>query len=147
MKYFISFLFLFLLSTLPTYSQGVQLDSPVYLGALLIEETDPKTMSEICRSYKYTEQPDEEGYTVYTSPDGEKIRFKIEDKTTSVDVTTNDKPTSIPKKLKQIGFKKVKGKYERGSKFSKCKTICTISSSPTTLYFSKSLIRPFKINI
>ena len=117
---------------------AIELDSPVYLGAMLIDQPDTKSMANICRSYKYTEQPEEEGFTVYMSSEGEKIRFKKDETSTFVEVTTKDKPSSVKKKLVNIGFQKSSKGYERGSTILKNKTFCIISSSPTTVYFSKT---------
>ncbi|MBD5355796.1 MAG: hypothetical protein HDR88_02165 [Bacteroides sp.] len=131
------FLF-FILSSLSVVSQKLQIDSPIYLTARLIDETDTEAMAKLCKAYNFTEQPEEEGYIVFTSSTGDKIRFRIGDQSTYVEVTTKDKSSSVDKNLTQVGFKKSKNTYERGSKFNPWKTICTISSSPTKVYFVKS---------
>ena len=138
MKRSVYIFLLLIISILPAFSQKIQIDSPIYLAARLIDEPDTTAMSKFCKSYNLSGQPREDGYTVFTTPNGERIRFKTEDQSTVVEITTKDKSSSIDKILTQVGFKKSKDTYERGSKFSPRKTTCTISSSPTTLHFIKT---------
>lgn len=72
-----SFYILITLSFLPLCAQTT-LDSPVYLGNILVEEPTVETMSQTCERYGLTASSDTiGGYTAYTYPDGTLTRFKI----------------------------------------------------------------------
>lgn len=65
-------------------------------------------MANKCRSYEYSEQPEGDGFIVFSSPEGDKIRFKIDSNSTIVEVFTQKKQSSIKKALTNAGFKKTK---------------------------------------
>lgn len=136
-KYILIFLVLFFVF-FPSYAQTVKVESPVYLGVMLVDKSDIKDMSETCRYYEFAEAPTEEDFTVYESTDGTKIRFKILDKTPVIEVVTKEKNGNISKALKNLDFKKEGKTYVRESNMYGRNTICTVTSSPTTLHITKS---------
>lgn len=133
----ICLLFLLFLTILPTHGQKATIENTIYLGALIIDRNNIKDMVDLCNYYNFTESASEDDFTVYVSPDGEKIRFKINDTTPIVEVLTRDKTSTIKQTLEHVGFQKSSQGYERGSDFSSHRTLCTVSSSPTVVRFLK----------
>lgn len=142
MKKFIFILLIIFSTFFSASSQTVKVESPVYIGMMLVDKSDIKDMSETCRYYQFTEAPTEGDFTVYESTDGTKIRFKISDKTPVIEVVTNEKGSNISKALKNLDFKKEGKRYVRESNMYGRNTMCTVTSSPTTLHITKSATKP-----
>lgn len=105
-----SFYILLTLSFLPLRAQTT-LDSPVYLGNILIEEPTVETMSQTCERYGLTASSDTiGGYTAYTHPDGSFVRFKMTTASNGrtvplIEIIANQ---SIGKYLEQTGCERTK---------------------------------------
>lgn len=50
--------------------------NPINVAVSLMHRQDTVTMSSICNYYGYTRQPSQDGYTVFTHPNGSNIRYK-----------------------------------------------------------------------
>lgn len=116
--------------------------NPIYLGTILIDDVSEKSMAETCLFYQLTEAADEDGYKVFISKDGTKVRFKFEEDSKNakpvVEVITKEKDSAIKKILSQTGYHKANDGYIRGSQFSNTITRCVLSNSqPKTLLFKK----------
>ena len=119
-----------------------QTTNPIYLASILIDDVSEKSMAETCRFYQLTEAADEDGYKVFISKDGTKVRFKFDEDSKNVkpvvEVITKEKDSTIKKILSQSGFKKTSDGYIRGSQYSNRITHCSISSSKmVTLLYRK----------
>lgn len=128
---------LLIISSLSALSQKqkIELASPVYLGAILIDKLDPTDMAETCKYYNYKESTPEEDYSVYIGSDGSKIRYKFTDTTPIVEVIIDEKRSTVKKQLLKGGFQKVNDKKKDIFQFHN--TRCEISNQSQILRFSK----------
>lgn len=134
-------LFIILLFFPPLYSQNVNVDSPVFIGTVLIDKPDEEDMAETCRYYKMVEGEKEDDFSVFKADDGTKIRFKVVDSSPVVEVITKESVSSVRKKLEKAKFTRSGDGYIRGSGLSKRVTRCSVKASPTTLTFYKTKTR------
>lgn len=146
MRYILPIILLFTLFC--ALAQHIGSANPISLGTVLVNEPDIEGMKSLCLSRQYIETTPEDGYSVFTSPEGYKIRFKMQTATGSslpcpiVEISSDKKFTDIDKILTNSGFTETKhnaGKtvYQRGLKMAKRFTTCTILS-PQTLLFTKT---------
>lgn len=54
--------------------------SPVYMGAVLLEQTDSANMAQLCKNYNFIQEESEDGFAVFTDGENAKIRFKVENR-------------------------------------------------------------------
>ena len=136
-------LLIFLFSTLSISAQNrPQVANPIFLGSVLIDDISEKSMVETCLYYQLTEIADEDGYKVFLSDDGTKVRFKIDETIKGgnpvVEVITKEKESNIKKILSKAGFHKTSEGYTRGTQYAKTVTRCIpLSANPKTLRFIK----------
>ncbi len=134
----VSFLFLYTVG----FAQTVAKVNPVNIGILLMEQPSVAKMKSTCEYYNLSEEMEEEGFEVYSFPDGSKIEFKVEEKEDrrypTVKVITKEKTSSISKNLSDCGYRKTSDGYVKGSKFEHRRTRCRVSgSSKSVLTFTK----------
>lgn len=144
MKRLLLMLFIGICSSVIAIAQihKVEIKNPTYLGMVLIDQKDVPTMKNTCVYYDLVEQPEEGDFTVFTSTDGTKIRFKKEETSDGsfpmVQVITNRKPADVEKILRNSDFVKSEDGYYNGSKFAHRRTKCTLTSGTvSTLTFTK----------
>lgn len=145
MKLLITLTTLLLLSVLPCEAQLPKLASPVSLGIALLSEPTIEGMKTLCKSYQFTEAHEEDNFTVFTSSQGHKIRFRIYENHTGVkipeiEVTSSKKLTGIKDILKNAGYihsKTNKRTYTRGSNSTLRIETCT-QFSHSYLFFTKT---------
>ncbi len=139
--------FLFILVSLlflsaGAFAQTVAKVNPVNIGLLLMEQPRGEKMKGICEYYNLSEGPEEDGFQVFSFPDGSKVEFKVEEtegrRYPMVKVITKEKQTSISKNLSDCGYRRVSDGYVKGSKFEHRRTRCRVSGgSKSTLTFTK----------
>ena len=134
MKHLLLTLLLFTLS-FPTLAQTKHEVDPVYIANLLTNSISTDEMREICRFYHLTESPASEGYTVFTDPHGNAIRFK---ETTNsgntnadplIELQTKDSKKTIEKILRDTGYRKHADAYVHGTIHALSYTRCLLTSS------------------
>lgn len=127
-----AFYILIILSFLPLRAQST-LDSPLYLGTILIEEPNVEAMSQTCERYGLTSSADTiGGYNAYTHPDGTLIRFKMNQASNGravplIEITTKLSAKQVGKILERTGYEKTKDGYAKGSAFANRRTSAKIS--------------------
>lgn len=128
-------------------AQQPLLASPVNLGIILLDETNPERIKGMCEFYQFTEDTPEEDYAVYTSPQGDKLKIKItkssaQNPTTEITVTSSKKLPHIKQTLTGANFKKSsKGTYTRGSKATNSIHTCT-PLTPKSVLLTKTFSQP-----
>lgn len=142
MKIIYVFLFLIFQCVQLVYAQSDQVDSPIYIGQVLVESSSQQKMNDICKYYHYIRGYSENGYSIFTHDDGSKIYFKVDKNVNSlkieVKILIRKKPKNLKKILSNLGFVKNGSSYYKGSEFTNGFTICNIESgSPTLLTFTK----------
>lgn len=142
MKHFVLFLISFLFTNVVSSAQTIADVSPINIGIMLVDEPAEAYMRDICEYYNLYEENNDEGFNVYSFPDGSKIEFKIEEdgekKNPTVKVFTKEKSSVITKKLSECGYNKTADGYVKGSKFELRQSKCKISKgSFSTLIFTK----------
>lgn len=79
MKRFLFILLSFLLSFTVAFAQTVVKVNPVNLGLLLMEQPSVAKMKSTCEYYNLLEGSEEDGFLVYSFPDGSRVEFKVEE--------------------------------------------------------------------
>lgn len=133
-------LIILFLSLLSLTAEAQILSDIVYLGSVLIDDTDIPSMENTCRYYDLTESPPEEGYSVFSDGQGNRIRFKMDvSGTPVVEIRTDRSRRTIGRILRDTGFRKQGGIYVRGSATCLRTARCILSdTSPRTLVFTKT---------
>ncbi|MDE5713200.1 MAG: hypothetical protein K2I16_06220 [Muribaculaceae bacterium] len=135
---------LLLIIAFSAFSQTTSAPHPLYIANLLIDDISTERMAQTCKFHKLTESDPEDGFTVFTDAKGNKIRFKKTDNSDEgvngklIEVVTSDKVKTIDNIFKEIGYKKMDGAYERGSRQTNSLIRCTLFSNQNkTLSFLK----------
>ena len=130
-------LLLLLTISLPSSAQTKHEVHPVYIANLLTNSLSTDEMCETCRFYHLIEFPSAEGYTVFTDPHGNIIRFKMAPsggKTHPdplVELHTKDSKKTIEKILRETGYHKQADAYVRGTTHALSHTRCLLTTSGT----------------
>ncbi len=130
-------LLLLLTISLPTSAQTKHEVHPVYIANLLTNSLSAAEMCETCRCYNLTESPSAEGYTVFTDPHGNAIRFKMTPSGGKnhtdplVELHTKDSKKAIEKILHETGYHKQADAYIRGTTHALSHTRCLLTSRGT----------------
>ena len=130
-------LFLLLSISLPSSAQTQHDVNPVYIANLLTNSISTDEMRETCRFYHLFESTGEEGYTVFTDPHGNIIRFKMTptggngNTDPLVELHTKDSKKTIEKILRDTGYRKHSDAYVHGTIHALSHTRCLLTSSDT----------------
>lgn len=134
MKHLLLTLLLFTLS-FPILAQTKHEVNPVYIANLLTNSISTDEMCETCRFYRLTESPSAEGYTVFTDPHGNAIRFKMTPSGGKnhpdplVELHTKDSKKTIEKILRDTGYRKHADAYVHGTIHALSHTRCLLTTS------------------
>lgn len=125
-------IYIFLTTILSVSAQSIKLESPAYLGMVLIDEPTVENMVKTCRYYNLSDVGMEDSFYVFSHGDGTKIRFKVDKSEKGnipvVQVTSSDKAGTIKRILSDTGFVKQGDCYYKGSELAHRRTKCELSS-------------------
>lgn len=131
-KFLYTIFVFFSLISISQYCEGQNkrmLSSPVYLGAVLLEQPDSAYMAQLCRNYHFTQLESEDGFEVYTDGDNTKIRFKmVKQKGHNIpfiEMSVREKGSVIKQALVQQGFVRSGDEYIKGSTHSNTYSVCS----------------------
>lgn len=110
----------------------IKVSSPVYLGAVLLEQPDSTNMGQLCRNYNFTQLESVDGFAVYTDGKNTKIRFKIINQNgyniPLIEMSAREKRSVIKQALAHQGFVQSGDEYIKGSTHSSVFSVCSYKS-------------------
>ncbi|MDE6479927.1 MAG: hypothetical protein K2L45_06615 [Muribaculaceae bacterium] len=111
--YILSLIFI---ASLPAVAANKAEGNPINIAVSLTQKEDTTSMASTCEYYGYVRQQPQDGYTVYTHPNGSKIRYKYSDadlRNSNIEVTTKSTAKEKDNILTELRFEKNGNVYER----------------------------------
>ena len=112
----LTLLIFLLLISLPAVAQNKAEGNPINIAVSLTQKEDTTTMASTCEYYGYLRQHPQDGYTVFTHPNGSRIRYKYSDtdhRNSTIEVTTKATAKEKNNILTDLRFEKTGTAYER----------------------------------